>query len=656
MMRVHSWQWVAAGAISSAVLTAASAAVAADAARTEKAAAAAKGESAETMVADALRAELDGNLAKRRVLLSVAVDLQPDFAPARWHSGQVRAGGKWQNVKAAQAAAAADPARAQYKALRDAAEGKPEAQLALARWCRKNGLEDEARFHWSTLLTFAPNNQEALRALGVRWFNGRLMTKAEVATAKAAFEASQEAAKAYSQQVGRWERALAAGDLKSRNEALAEIRELRDLQAIAALEQITLDRELKTNDQFEKCQQLSEAWLAALREMPEQAATLSLLRHAVISPLQSARDAALAELKTRSPHDYVPTLLGSLAMPLESSYRVVTDTDGSVHYFHSLYREGPMSDWSYEGRLSAMQHDLRGPTDITVDDRVRGEVTRIRLQALDNPLVKAEMASVAVANQKQFGTKALAAEKHVAIANKRTEAANAILIPVLTATTGQDLGSDPRKWWDWWQRYNEYSSDDEKPVNEQRYADASHRYYRLPQSYTQRIDPPPPPPPPPPPGYRRSCFAKGTQVWTKTGLAPIETLEIGELVLAQSVDTGELAYKPVIGRTVRPPSAILGLRFGKEEIETTLGHPLWVVGTGWQMAKELTEGGLLHGVNGPVRVDAIDNRDKAEAYNLVVADFNTFFVGVSGVLVHDNTLRQSTTAVVPGLLAAEVSR
>lgn len=603
------------------------------------------------LVADALQAELEGNLARRRVLLSVAVDAEPGFAPARWHSGQVLAEGQWLPVKEAQAAAVANPARSQYESLRAAAQGSAESQLSLARWCRKNGLEEEACFHWTTLLTFQPNNDEALRALGVRWFGGRLMTKAEVAAAKEQTRKWREKVESYAPQLAKWERLLDAGDIKSRDEGLAEIRNLRDLLAIPAVEEITLDGRMKTNHQFEQKRQISEAFLAALDAMPEQAATASLLRHAVFSPFKSVREAAVESLHKRPLHDYVPELVAALSMPIESSFRVVTDTDGSVHYFHSLYREGQQVDWSFEGRLSAMQHDLHGPVDVTIDDRVRGEVRQIRLQALDNPLLKAEKASVALANQRRFGTEALAAEGQVAIANRKAEVANAVLIPVLMATTGQDLGNSPRAWWEWWQRYNEYSSDDDKPVNEQHYSDSTHRYYRAPDSYTYRIDPPPPPG-----RYGMSCFAKGTKVWTKTGLRAIETLQIGDLVLAQNVDTGELAYKPVVGRTVRPPSAIRCLRFGNESLETTLGHPLWVVGAGWRMAKELAEGGLLHGVNGPVRIAAIEKREAAAAYNLVVADFNTYFVGESGVLVHDNTLRRPTTAVVPGLLAAQAAK
>jgi hypothetical protein len=138
-------------------------------------------------------------------------------------------------------------------------------------------------------------------------------------------------------------------------------------------------------------------------------------------------------------------------------------------------------------------------------------------------------------------------------------------------------------------------------------------------------------------------------VWTNTGQRAIETIEIGDPVLSQNVNTGELAYQPVVGRTVRPPSPILKMTLGNRELRTTLGHPLWVSGVGWRMAKEVGEAAILHGVHGPVRVDAVEPNTDAEGFNLVVADFNTYFVGESGILVHDNTPRQPTAAVVPGL-------
>src|SRR5262245_18730610 len=50
---------------------------------------------AERLVADALRAEIGGDSARRTALLDRAIQTAPDYRPARWHSGQIEADGKW---------------------------------------------------------------------------------------------------------------------------------------------------------------------------------------------------------------------------------------------------------------------------------------------------------------------------------------------------------------------------------------------------------------------------------------------------------------------------------------------------------------------------------------------------------------------------------
>jgi hypothetical protein len=253
-------------------------------------------------------------------------------------------------------------------------------------------------------------------------------------------------------------------------------------------------------------------------------------------------------------------------------------------------------------------------------------------------------AAVAAKRQGQFNSAASVTEWQVRQANQAAESINALIIPVLAATTGMQFET-PKQWWDWWREHNEYYASDDRPVERYYDSDTDSYYYGY-----STFDIRNPPPPPIPPG-RYSCFAHGTPVWTKTGLQPIETLGLGDLVLAQDVDTGELAYRPVIARTVRPPSPILKLQSGDEELRTTRGHPFWVAGVGWRMAKELGDGAILHGLTTSPSVAAIEPAGESEAYNLVVADFNTYFVGASGLLVHDNTPRRPTRASVPGLKA-----
>ncbi len=138
---------------------------------------------------------------------------------------------------------------------------------------------------------------------------------------------------------------------------------------------------------------------------------------------------------------------------------------------------------------------------------------------------------------------------------------------------------------------------------------------------------------------------------TSIGPVGIETLTVGDCVLAQDPEIGELAFKPVLATTVRPPSRLVAITAGGQTIRATRGHPFWVSGIGWQMAKELKPGQLLHTTQGPLPIDAIDDATDEKCYNLVVADFDTYFVGEPQVLVHDNNLRQVTTVTVPGLVA-----
>jgi hypothetical protein len=77
----------------------------------------------------------------------------------------------------------------------------------------------------------------------------------------------------------------------------------------------------------------------------------------------------------------------------------------------------------------------------------------------------------------------------------------------------------------------------------------------------------------------------------------------------------------------------------------------WVSGEGWIKSRNLQSGMVLHTADGPARVTNVEAGQTAETYNLVVADFNTYFVGEQKLLSHDNTVRRPTTTVVPGLKA-----
>ncbi len=593
---------------------------------------------AERLVRQAQQAELEGDPARRFALLRQAVRIAPDFELARWQLGQVQVDGQWLAVEEAQRRAAADPHQGEYRERRAQYGETPLGQLELARWCRKNNLDEEARFHWASVLSVDPNHEEALRAMDMRWHNGQLLTHDEIAEQKDELRESKRAAKKWKSTVARWRREVSGSDAAKREAALEEIRSLSDADAIFAIEELTLGRDTSREEASDDYCDISLALVEALGNMPEHDATLSMVRHAVWSPSEDVRETAIESIKKRPQHDYVPILLSGLAMPIESSFQVRTQPDGSVHYTHSLYREGPEVDWSTDARLSAMQYDLGGRQ--TIWDAATRRL-EIGPRTGSTPDAMRRKAAVASRYHNRFGNTAAQTELQVWQANITTELLNARIFPVLTGATGEKIGENPTAWWDWWRNRNEYYAPEEKDVD-RRYVAHTHSYYYGFPSHQVRY--------PPPPIRQFSCFAKGTPVWTKTGQRPIESLELGELVLSQNVNTGELAYQPVIGRTVRPPSPIVKLSFGGEELRTTLGHPLWVAGVGWRMAKELGDGAILHAVTGSPRVESITPDGEEEAYNLVVAESNTYFVGECGILVHDNTPRTPTRATVPGLV------
>jgi hypothetical protein len=139
---------------------------------------------------------------------------------------------------------------------------------------------------------------------------------------------------------------------------------------------------------------------------------------------------------------------------------------------------------------------------------------------------------------------------------------------------------------------------------------------------------------------------------TNRGPIGVEKVRLGDLVIARHPATGETTLKPVIQTTNRPPEKLLYIKLGEEIIRASGGHPFWVSGKGWLRARELRAGMYLHGLTTPVQITSIIVEDEpAPSFNLVVADFHSYFVqtGEHRILSHDNSLRDPIRTTVPGL-------
>ena len=86
---------------------------------------------------------------------------------------------------------------------------------------------------------------------------------------------------------------------------------------------------------------------------------------------------------------------------------------------------------------------------------------------------------------------------------------------------------------------------------------------------------------------------------------------------------------------------------GSDIIETTDEHPFYAEGKAWLKAGNLKTGDTLRLLNGSkdqiynVEVRKLDKGIKA--YNFEVEDFHTYFVGATGILVHNTCYVKSRT-------------
>ena len=120
------------------------------------------------------------------------------------------------------------------------------------------------------------------------------------------------------------------------------------------------------------------------------------------------------------------------------------------------------------------------------------------------------------------------------------------------------------------------------------------------------------------------CFVAGTLICTVDGEVPIEDIQVGDYVLAENPDTGEIDYKPVLETYEHDTYDVVYLTIDGEEFITTEGHPFYTLERGFVKAGELRYSDTL--------VDAKGNKLYLEKKN---EDYHTYFVGENGVLVHN---------------------
>jgi len=556
---------------------------------------------AREQVEAALRAEAEGNNDRRAELLASAASAAPNLPEANWHLARVQIADKWLSLSEAEQQAADDPKLAEYRKLRDEAGGNPKLIRNLARWCVKAEWDDLAGLHYSQLLSRSDIDgdiqAEAIKRLDLHNVRGVWMTGSELKEHQERAQSVDAALRKWRPRLMRLQPVIDGDDSFARDKAVKELTAMDDPQVIVVLESLFADAGIR----------FSEEAVHALARFPHIEATQSLVRVAVMSSYVGARTAAIAALKSRPKQDYMPLLLTGLFASAKTQFSISVARNGAVEYAQAIGMEGAGARYIRVQCQTAMPATLNPRTGVLS----RGGTGQP--QQIMTEVAKAQLQAQLVSTEVEF-------------ANRQIAAANRLRFEALEQLSDAQLPRDATQYWDWWQDYNQCYWP--KPT----YC----AYQQQPPSYYVT-------------GTRNECFVAGTLVRTRLGTLPIESLQAGDYVLAQDQDTGEVAYKVVLRTTIRPPAKMVRIESGGEQITTTLGHPFWVEGQGWKMAKELKAGDLLHTLGGAVRIDKIEPAREDKAYNLVVDDFNSYFVGQQGLLAHDNEFRKPTRAIVPGL-------
>jgi len=162
---------------------------------------------------------------------------------------------------------------------------------------------------------------------------------------------------------------------------------------------------------------------------------------------------------------------------------------------------------------------------------------------------------------------------------------------------------------------------------------------------------------------RRGSFAAGTNVWTRSGLVPIQEVTAGSVVYAVDPAAGEWSYQPVLEVLEHTHSGdLITVQAGNERLVVTPDHPFLVAAvsasvsrphirtstsTAWITAEHLEVGDeLVLAENARGKVERLRRHSGTETvYDLNVGGDHSFAVTQSGIAVSDASINISAAMV-----------
>jgi hypothetical protein len=585
-----------------------------------------------------LRRMAMGNDSRAIADLQGIVTDHPRAVLARWSLGLIDTGDAWVRYDRFVHETNRWPELFKYQQEREKRTDSFADQLFLADGCRDHNLTDEERAHLMGALQQNWNFEEAHHRLGHvnlggTWVTGQQIERALLRQQRNAvnFARWQEPVQLLARQ---FNSVHGPGALKNFE---ARLNEIRTPDAIPAMEMIFAARSPDATMAY-------LGWLAGIESYE---ASQALARQAVFNDVAELRAAAQRNLRGKPWKEYVPWLLSGLesTKEIECSWQVDVGAALALRMVRKVVINGEAVE------LTVDQHErfipaFNSPTVIrTNPDGSHSVSVRVPVSVGGRVPSRRGQSPGQIANFRTLIEQIQSQRNLQGWQQASQEIRTDRIQRALAAGTQVDSNHGPDDWWNWWREQNDYvlaTGTKQKlkdSYEETWYVDRRRKLPVRNVNVGYVLSPFP----------SHSCFAAGTPVETEQGPKPIEQIQRGDRVLAQDIETGELAFKPVFETTRRDEASLLRIRTSSEDITCSIGHPFWIPGQGWTMARELEPGSRLHAVSGTAVVETIESAGTGSVYNLVVADAHTYFAGKERLYTHDVTRREPTDSILPGL-------
>ena len=535
-----------------------------------------------------------------------------------WQAGYTQAAKKWVSIEESIADGSQSTLLDEYQEQRSGLSDQPHGQWQLATWCRKHRLYDQERVHLLRVLYDrdpSVNADAVYERLGCHRVENSWVSPQEQREAARLNAEIEQSYKRWNPKIGLLIQQL-GGTPKQRTSAEKQLSEITNPSAVPAI----------FSSFCMSTRPLAECGVKTLGQIPEYQASRALAGQAVFSPWKMVRGQATELLKRRKLSEFAPDLLLLLSNPVRLEAKAITsknplDSELRINWDYAWVEETQDTVRVAMGRLV--------PTSLPADT--------VQLVSLRRPWIAGFYSNGRKLNAAEVGAAAFEVFDQAESLKYQADSVNEVRVAmnewvgtVLSDCTNEPMSSEPKDLWNWWANYSAVASPSQKAV-----VVVDERQSR-----------------PVVPTIRLSCLAAGTAIWTERGFRPVEQILPGDRVLSKEIGSGELSYKPVLLTTVREPTSVHKFHIEDDEIVASKGHHFWVSGEGWTKTRELLPRQPLHTATGMRRiVIVVDEGHVEKVYNLVVADFHTYFVGKSMILSHDVTTPSLTNVKVPGLVS-----